>query len=91
MLTEDEVTGLADAYDRRCATGHQGSLHGAESTLGVGDFSLFRPDPTSEFEVAAYGMLCNASRQVVVAAIKKGIEQAAALPHAADGGPANAS
>jgi hypothetical protein len=79
-LTAEEVQDLAGAYERRCETGHQGSLHGAETTFGIGGWSLFQQDPKAQFEIVDTTAICNASRKVVVTAIKEAAERVTAAP-----------
>jgi hypothetical protein len=73
VLADDtEVKQLVDfAYPIRSGTAHDGSLHGAEDSLGIGAFSLFEHDRGWMFELFDVGEIRQTSRRVLAKEVQR--------------------
>jgi hypothetical protein len=67
------VQKLGSSYRIRSATGHQGRLHGSETTFGITDLSLFRVSPATAFELLGVTAICEASRHVIAQVMREAL------------------
>jgi hypothetical protein len=77
VMSNRQVKALADgvAYDLRSLTGHRGTLHGEEPTLGHPVITMFRAPAADVFAAAPLAEMRQASREVPIKALQ---DQAAA-------------